>query len=752
MKLIQELAQSDLKKSDGSNAGAADTTSKPVSVGFSLMRNMINSDGQVSGSDINDYLERAQELNDEVESVGFAIETDDGDIVKVYVNAQDADKFEEELANLLGLEGDFEEAVNQLAQKYDIVDVVWPRDASNEEDPDADLSIDDAEDVNLELPPAETANPEKDSADGVIDIPPADDEAAPAGEESSEDEIIDIPPADGAEENDTEEGEDEIIDIPPAGEADDESAEEEPVLNPDGTQKLDKDGNPVLRKKKVAESARADIEAHIAAYRENLAGMYCIRKTISGDIHGPRSSFVKKDGDVVHFENLQAATEEATRLSKQMNRAGAAVSYRYEPQLVQESHMTIGSNFLARLDERAKQVDSDPVKDGLNIPLEPGHMQLVSILKRPLEKKIVALFAMSGIVGRLLKAEPDAVERIRERADMLRKNKAAQSAFNDFYSAFATARGYAPGKMAEALVTEKHDQKRGSATQKRLEAVLVALGLPEGLITIKGPGVLAPFIAAATLTIDQSGDLKAKLVKLAMRLGVHGSEAPEDIADTEADMKKAKTAKKEPKEETLGESFLRRLDELTPVKSNDPFARDVIELLRALGVPEEHLSYKQQLLRASLEKMGRGLKQRSLIDQRIEALTNMIKNGKKPQAQAQQVNPMEEGVLAEAFGELEALTKADFEHLNLAEPSAGPAFLATYIGNDTHDETVLVVGVDPDVQGHKPLRVGIDGPWDGSIHARYFTDDEEGYKAALKYANMLRTANLKTGGRPKGWK
>ena len=762
MKLLQEFSQSDLKTSDGSNAGAADTTAKPVGVGFSLMRNMINADGQVSGSDINDYLERAQELNDEVESVGFAIETDDGDIVKIYVNVQDADKFEEELSNLLGLDGDFEEAVNQLAQKYDIVDVVWPREETEtEEDPDADLSIEDeTAEIELDNPEASSETPAESSTDEIIDIPPADEEPAASAsastEETPEDEIIDIPPA--GEEAATAEtsvsGEDEIIDIPPAGEAAEED-EQEPVLNPDGTQKLDKDGNPVMRKKKVSESARAEIEAHIAAYQDSMAGKYRIRKTISGDIYGPRSSFVKHDGDVAYFEDLKSATDEATRLAKQMNRAGATVSYRYEPQLVQESHMTIGSNFLARLDERAKPVDSDQVKDGMNIPLEPGHMQLVSILKRPLEKKIVALFAMSGIVGRLLKAEPDAIERIRERGDMLRKNKAAQIAFNAFYDAFATASGYAPTKMAEAAIVEKHDAKRGSATQKRLEAVLVALGLPEGLITVKGPGILAPFIAKATLTIDQSGDLKSLLAKLAMRLGVHGSEAPEDLADTEADVKKTKKKDDENEEETLGESFLRRIDELNPVKSNDPFASDVIELLRALGVPEEHLSYKQQLLKSSLEKTGRSLKQRSLVDQRVEALTRMLASGKKPQAQAAQaaqVNAMEEGQLMEAFGELEALTKADFEHLNLQEPSAGPAFLASYIGSDNHEETVLVVGVDPDASGHKTLRVGIDGPWDGIIHNRYFTDDEEGYKTALKYANMLRTANLKSGGRPKGWK
>lgn len=775
--------QADLKTSDGSAAGTTDVTKK-ADIGFSLMRNAINSDGQVSGSDINDYLERAQDLNDEIESVGFAIETDDGDIVKVYVNAKEADAFEQELSKLLGLSGDFEEAVNQLAQKYDIVDVVWPQSTDDDEgDPDAELTIDNEDGIfsdtgdEEELP---AGNSEVSDAE-IIDIPAAETNSA----ETTDDEIIDIP----AENEESAEitadgGEEEIIDIPPANKKQSDDAdidnEMEPVLNADGTQKLDKDGNPVMRKKKVtkpsdeepitteeglAEGVRDELARHVSAsVGRGQTGTYIIKKTISGDTHGLRSAPLKRNGAVAYFEKLADAQQEAERLTRHMNRAGATASYKYEPTLVehkqsqQKENVMIGTNFLARIDERAKAqafADQDSIKDGMNIPLEAGHLQLVTSLKRPLEKKIVALFAMAGIVGRLLRAEPDALERIRERADMLRKNKAAQLAFNDFYSALAIARGYSPtAGIPKHHIAEKHDPKRGSATQKKFEAVLVALGLPEGLVTVKGPGVLAPFIAAATLAIDQNGDLKAKLIQLALRLGVHGSDAPEDMADDEADAKKARTPKIDKKlekpgfkaESVIGRQFLNRLDELNPVKSNDPFAKDVIELLRALGVTEEHLGYKPQLLKSSLESVGRSLKQRSLVDQRVEALTNMLRSGKKVQNQQ-----MEEGQLTEAFNELEAITRADAHYYKLDEPSAGPAHMASYPGGN-HEETVLTVGIDIQKEGMKTLRVGIDGPFDGELHTKYFADDEAGYKDALKYANMLRTVNLKQGGRPKGWR
>ena len=153
MSMIRELStagvQTALKTSDGSDAGkndVSDRASAAQDVGFNLMRNTINANGQVTGSDVADYIERAEDLNDEVDTVPFGLETDDGQIVKVYVNAEQADAFEAAMKNMLGLEDDIEEAINRLSTEFDIVDVVWPQsDAEDgeeaEEDPDADLSI-----------------------------------------------------------------------------------------------------------------------------------------------------------------------------------------------------------------------------------------------------------------------------------------------------------------------------------------------------------------------------------------------------------------------------------------------------------------------------------------------------------------------------------------------------------------------------------------------------------------------------------
>jgi len=178
--LVNQVNQVDLAKADGSDAGSTDVKGKGAEVRFDLMRNTINSDGKISGSDVANYLERAHELNDEVETVLYGLETSDGKVVKVYVNAQQAEAFEAEMKKMLGMEDDIEEAINNLATKFDIVDVVWPKGESDEEKDDA-LSLDDT---------ASLGNPEDEDEDDDLDVIASmdDDGAPPVTDETGDEE------------------------------------------------------------------------------------------------------------------------------------------------------------------------------------------------------------------------------------------------------------------------------------------------------------------------------------------------------------------------------------------------------------------------------------------------------------------------------------------------------------------------------------------------------------------------------------
>lgn len=75
--------------------------------------------------DVMNRLDRSVKL-DEVDTITFGLETDDGKIVKVYVKADQAEDFEKALAEKLGKVDDIEEVLNELSKEYEIVDVEWP--------------------------------------------------------------------------------------------------------------------------------------------------------------------------------------------------------------------------------------------------------------------------------------------------------------------------------------------------------------------------------------------------------------------------------------------------------------------------------------------------------------------------------------------------------------------------------------------------------------------------------------------------
>jgi hypothetical protein len=94
---------------------------------------------------ISDQLKKAQKL-DSVDTVTFGLETDDSKIVKVFVNAKDADKFEKIMADCLGSTDSIEEAINKAAAEVDIVDVEWPEDDADD-DADDEAPEDDGSEI-----------------------------------------------------------------------------------------------------------------------------------------------------------------------------------------------------------------------------------------------------------------------------------------------------------------------------------------------------------------------------------------------------------------------------------------------------------------------------------------------------------------------------------------------------------------------------------------------------------------------------
>lgn len=243
MSLLKEISQMGavqqrLKNSDASDAGTTDienSAGASKDIKFMATRNKINTDGEITGAGVASYLNRAAELNDEVDTVPFGLETDDGEIVKVYVNAQQADEFETAMKNLLGLEDDIEEAIEKLSKEFDIVDIIWPDDAD-------DTGPDEFADLDLDDPLSRDIEDDSDKSDDsettvIIDEP---DEDSPNKEDSSsEDEIRKAAGDETSDENI--ESDDETPDEDTEKEDEDEELDDE-------TSKDEKDKKPAKKK------------------------------------------------------------------------------------------------------------------------------------------------------------------------------------------------------------------------------------------------------------------------------------------------------------------------------------------------------------------------------------------------------------------------------------------------------------------------------------------------------------------------
>ena len=151
----------------GTAVGAMDTSiNTKGDVQFTNNRIAVNSQ-DVNASEVSDYLGQAQKINDGVECVGFAVELDDGQLVKLYVAKSDAEKFEDDLASALGSEEEFEDILIKFSEIYDVVDVIWPDDTYGSQTPSMDEPTQDT------TPPTPDAQPAEANA---VDAAPIDDD------------------------------------------------------------------------------------------------------------------------------------------------------------------------------------------------------------------------------------------------------------------------------------------------------------------------------------------------------------------------------------------------------------------------------------------------------------------------------------------------------------------------------------------------------------------------------------------------
>lgn len=232
---------------------------------------------QLSNRDAADIIQQAHDSTEEIDTVAFGLETNEGEVVKVYVNAEQADDFEKAMADMLGQEDDIEAAIDKMAQSFDIVSVEWPEDrnggqslpseeagvlspdsivpAENEEAEDEQSALFHKVKLNFSL------NDKEESGDDSEEKDPEDDgENADDSEDDSKEGDIGFT---GDDEEDNKDDSEEL-------DAEDDNGDEEEKDSKDGTKKKVKKTPP---KKKVEEhlSIGARVKARFLGEDNNPA-------------------------------------------------------------------------------------------------------------------------------------------------------------------------------------------------------------------------------------------------------------------------------------------------------------------------------------------------------------------------------------------------------------------------------------------------------------------------------------------------
>ena len=143
LKQILETYLSTVKEAniEGAESLIAATPNNQHKNAFSLIQNIHG--GDLTTTDVTNHLKNVDDAEEEVDTVAFGLETTDGKIVKVYVNAEEAEAFEDKMSQLLGKIDDIDQAIEELSGEFDVVRVVKPDDleSEGEEEQETDPSV-----------------------------------------------------------------------------------------------------------------------------------------------------------------------------------------------------------------------------------------------------------------------------------------------------------------------------------------------------------------------------------------------------------------------------------------------------------------------------------------------------------------------------------------------------------------------------------------------------------------------------------
>jgi hypothetical protein len=410
---------------------------------------------------VQQHLDNAVSVDDGVDTITFGLETDDGEIVKVYVNASQADEFEKKMGELLGQEDDIEKAIDAMATEFDIVHVEWPEDRQHSADTEDEFSTDNSDiDDSLEDEPQ--------SLDISIDPEEVEDDKEKDDKEKDEEDPDNLKL----------DGDDDNIDVGDFGGDSDNLSLDDEDLEKDSKDKEDSDDLSLDDEEPSEDDEDTDEEP-------------------ANDDEEPEDD-ESEDTEKKPKKKKSKKTDKPEKKEKTMDH-------------LETKNLSIGQQFAQRILGEAKDVKPNFDKE---------QEEIMSLATSKMQEKILTIILLLNFPPKILRLEkPDLKRNVRDIAVDLVGNARAKMWMNRLIKELVGGNSKKDDKEEIKEARSAFDDAYVTRTQEILEQLFVKLGVPASFFNPK-KAIVKTALRETSVMVISKNRVKTILFLLAESLGI----------------------------------------------------------------------------------------------------------------------------------------------------------------------------------------------------------------------------------------
>jgi cob(I)alamin adenosyltransferase len=402
---------------------------------FGLLRDL--NGNELTGSDVSHHLQKVDDDEDDtVDAVGFGLETTDGEIVKVYVKADEAEAFEKRMSQLLGEIDDIEEAIETLSDEFDIVSVIRPDEEDLEDLENSEDEPNDKEDI--------------DSLKGKLDEPLSDDEIAGELEAELED-----------EEKEKKAKDDKAKDEKDEKKSDDD--EEDPKKD---DKKSDDETEKEADAEKNDDSEEEDFDFEIDGGEED--------EQRADDPDEEQ----KEEGDEEQTDDEEEQTDKADEKPK---KDGEKPKKNVKPKAKKE----VKESLMSIVESKHGTIAASGGEDLFSMPLSKEEREIEKIFTSPLQQLIYRVVLLLGVSANTIGIRKHKVRKsVKSVSTQILNNPQIRNLLFKLGKELSTRRDQID-KIEEAKVDVNIKDQLSTELSKKIYNLIIALGIPEFLLIYK---------------------------------------------------------------------------------------------------------------------------------------------------------------------------------------------------------------------------------------------------------------------------